>query len=92
MLSKVKAVMLCLSLGLLIDVSQSYAETFQTSAPVALVEDVTVDRILMQKDADRPIAPASMTKIMTAYVIFDLEGSKNRCLMRLAGDFGLLTL
>lgn len=64
--------MLCLSLGLLIDASQSHAETFQTSAPVALVEDVSVGRILMQKNADRPIAPASMTKIMTAYVIFDL--------------------
>lgn len=64
--------MLCLSLGLLIDVSQSHAETFQTSAPVALVEDVSVGRILMQKNAVRPIAPASMTKIMTAYVIFDL--------------------
>ncbi|MBS0999561.1 D-alanyl-D-alanine carboxypeptidase [Acetobacter persici] len=72
MLSKVKAVMLCLSLGLLIDVSRSHAETFQASAPVALVEDVSVGRILMQKNADRPIAPASMTKIMTAYVIFDL--------------------
>lgn len=70
--SKVKAIMLCLSLGLLIDVSQSHAETFQTSAPVAFVEDVSVGRILMQKNADRPIAPASMTKIMTAYVIFDL--------------------
>ncbi|KAA8388511.1 D-alanyl-D-alanine carboxypeptidase [Acetobacter sp. DmW_136] len=71
-LNKVKAVMLCLSLSLLIDAPQSHAQTFQTSAPVALVEDVTVGRILMQKDADRPIAPASMTKIMTAYVIFDL--------------------
>nr|WP_249210697.1 D-alanyl-D-alanine carboxypeptidase family protein [Acetobacter persici] len=71
-MSKVKAVMLCLSLGLLIDVSRSHAETFQASAPVALVEDVSVGRILMQKNADRPIAPASMTKIMTAYVIFDL--------------------
>ncbi|WP_338333686.1 serine hydrolase [Acetobacter sp. LMG 32666] len=72
MLSKVKAVMLCLSLGLLIDVSRSHAETFQASAPVALVEDVSVGRILMQKNADRPIAPASMTKVMTAYVTFDL--------------------
>lgn len=70
--SKVKAIMLCLSLGLLIDVSQSHTETFQTSAPVAFVEDVSVGRILMQKNADHPIAPASMTKIMTAYVIFDL--------------------
>lgn len=71
-LSKVKAVMLCLSLGLLIDVSRSHAETLQANAPVALVEDVSAGRILMQKNADHPIAPASMTKIMTAYVIFDL--------------------
>lgn len=33
--------------------------------------DVTADQILAQKDIDVPVEPASLTKLMTAYLVFD---------------------
>lgn len=45
---------------------------FQTVAPVAYMEDLSSDAVLYAKDADRRMPPASMAKMMTAYVAFDL--------------------
>ncbi|MBX3593899.1 D-alanyl-D-alanine carboxypeptidase family protein [Sphingomonas sp.] len=45
---------------------------FETSAPVAYMEDLSSHAVLFQKDADRRMPPASMAKMMTAYVAFDL--------------------
>ncbi|MEG3180032.1 D-alanyl-D-alanine carboxypeptidase family protein [Sphingomonas sp. LT1P40] len=45
---------------------------FQTTAPVAFMEDLSSNAILYAKDADRRMPPASMAKMMTAYVAFDL--------------------
>jgi D-alanyl-D-alanine carboxypeptidase (penicillin-binding protein 5/6) len=45
---------------------------FQTPAPVAYIEDLSSGRVLLAKDADRRMPPASMAKMMTAYVAFDL--------------------
>ena len=42
-----------------------------TKAPNAIVIDVETGRILGVKKADRAIAPASMTKIMTALMVFE---------------------
>ena len=36
-----------------------------------LVMDVTASQILASKDIDTPVEPASLTKLMTAYVVFD---------------------
>ncbi len=44
---------------------------FKTPAPHAIIMDYDTGVILFEKDARRPIAPASMTKIMTAEMIFD---------------------
>ncbi|MDO9144516.1 MAG: D-alanyl-D-alanine carboxypeptidase family protein [Rhodoferax sp.] len=41
-----------------------------------LLVDVTADQILAQKDIDTPIEPASLTKLMTAYLVFDALRSK----------------
>lgn len=41
-----------------------------------LVLDVTANQILAQKDIDRPVEPASLTKLMTAYLVFDALRSK----------------
>lgn len=50
-----------------------------TTAPVAYVVDMGSGIVLLDKAADRPIAPASMTKMMTAYVAFDhIERGKLR--------------
>ncbi|RYY42885.1 MAG: D-alanyl-D-alanine carboxypeptidase, partial [Sphingomonadales bacterium] len=45
---------------------------FETAAPVAYLEDLSSGAVLYAKDADRQMPPASMAKMMTAYVAFDL--------------------
>lgn len=45
---------------------------FETAAPVAFMEDLSSGAVLYAKDADRRMPPASMAKMMTAYVAFDL--------------------
>jgi D-alanyl-D-alanine carboxypeptidase (penicillin-binding protein 5/6) len=45
---------------------------FETIAPVAFMEDLSSNAVLYAKDADRRMPPASMAKMMTAYVAFDL--------------------
>ena len=47
------------------------AWAFDTSARAAFVLDVTTDTVLMQKDAQAPLPPASMSKLMTLYVAFE---------------------
>ena len=41
-----------------------------------LLLDVTADQMLAQKDIDTPVEPASLTKLMTAYLVFDALRSK----------------
>jgi len=41
-----------------------------------LLMDVTADQILAQKDIDTPVEPASLTKLMTAYLVFDALRNK----------------
>ena len=45
---------------------------FDTPAPVAFIQDLSSGAILLAKDADRRMPPASMSKIMTVYVAFDM--------------------
>jgi D-alanyl-D-alanine carboxypeptidase (penicillin-binding protein 5/6) len=48
------------------------APTFDTPAPVAFMVDTSSNAILYAKDADRHMPPASMAKMMTSNVAFDL--------------------
>jgi D-alanyl-D-alanine carboxypeptidase (penicillin-binding protein 5/6) len=41
-----------------------------------LVMDVTANQVLAAKDAAQPVEPASLTKLMTAYVVFDALRAK----------------
>lgn len=41
-----------------------------------LLLDVTADQLLAGKDIDVPVEPASLTKLMTAYIVFDALRSK----------------
>ena len=52
--------------------SVAAAPQFQTPAPVALLQDLSTGAILFSRDADRRMPPASMAKMMTVYVAFDL--------------------
>ena len=45
---------------------------FDIKASTAILQDFTSGEILFEKDADREIYPASMTKIMTSIIAFDL--------------------
>ena len=48
------------------------APPFETTAPVAYMVDLSSGAELYAKDADRRIPPASMAKMMTAYLAFKL--------------------
>ena len=48
------------------------APQFDTPAPVAYLVDLSSGAILLSKDPDRPIPPASMAKMMTTEVAFEL--------------------
>jgi D-alanyl-D-alanine carboxypeptidase (penicillin-binding protein 5/6) len=41
-----------------------------------LLFDITANQLLAQKDIDSPVEPASLTKLMTAYLVFDALRSK----------------
>jgi D-alanyl-D-alanine carboxypeptidase (penicillin-binding protein 5/6) len=47
------------------------AAAFETSARAAYVVDVTTGTVLLNKNADTPLPPASMSKLMTLYVAFE---------------------
>jgi D-alanyl-D-alanine carboxypeptidase (penicillin-binding protein 5/6) len=65
----VTAVRLLLTLFLLL--TARGAEAFETTARAAIMIDNRSGDVLFAKDPDLPIPPASMSKLMTAYVIFD---------------------
>jgi D-alanyl-D-alanine carboxypeptidase (penicillin-binding protein 5/6) len=46
------------------------------AARAYLLLDVTANQVLAQRDADVPVEPASLTKLMTAYLVFDALRSK----------------
>ncbi len=47
------------------------AQDIETSARNAIVVDLTNEVILYEKNADELFAPASMSKMMTAYIVFE---------------------
>lgn len=60
------AALLCLALGL-----AGPARAFDTQAGAAYVYDVTTDTVLLAKNADEPLPPASMSKLMTLNMLFE---------------------
>lgn len=61
-----------LSLIALATPSIAAAPPFDTPAPIAYMIDLSSEAELYAKDADRRIPPASMAKMMTVYVAFDM--------------------
>ncbi len=47
------------------------AAAFETKAQAAFIMDQTTGTVLLDKDADRPLPPASMSKLMTLYMAFE---------------------
>jgi D-alanyl-D-alanine carboxypeptidase (penicillin-binding protein 5/6) len=48
----------------------------EVAARSYLLVDVTANQILAQKDIDSPVEPASLTKLMSAYIVFDALRAK----------------
>ncbi|MCE7026589.1 D-alanyl-D-alanine carboxypeptidase family protein [Jiella avicenniae] len=65
-LARLFAVLIVLALG------AAPAAAFDTKAPTAILLDVGTGRVLYEKNADDPIPPASLAKLMTAAVVFDM--------------------
>ena len=51
------------------------APSFDTPAPVAYMQDLSSGAVLYSKDADRRMPPASLAKMMTVYVAFQMIAS-----------------
>ncbi len=47
------------------------AQAFETKARAALVYDLTTNTVLLEKNADTPLPPASMSKLMTLNMLFE---------------------
>lgn len=47
------------------------AQAYDTTARAAYVVDQKTGTVLLSKDADQPLPPASMSKLMTLYVAFE---------------------
>ncbi len=66
----IKLRLITILLTLLLTVNSSAA--FDIKARTAILQDYLSGEILFEKDADKSIYPASMTKIMTTIIAFDL--------------------
>ena len=44
---------------------------YETQATAAILYDINTDTILFEKNADTPLPPASMSKLMTLYMLFE---------------------
>ncbi|MGR3485257.1 MAG: D-alanyl-D-alanine carboxypeptidase family protein [Paracoccaceae bacterium] len=52
-------------------ISPLAAQAFETRATAAFVFDAGTGTVLLDKNADRPLPPASMSKLMTLYMTFE---------------------
>jgi len=52
-------------------VAPVWANALETSATAAYIYDQTTDTVLLSKNADVPLPPASMSKLMTIYMAFE---------------------
>ncbi len=72
----------------LISVIQAQAQVPQPpeiAARAYLLVDLTAQQVLAELDADKPIEPASLTKLMTAYIVFDALKAKKISLQQTFG-------
>ena len=65
------ALCLCLSAALVAALQPRPAEAVDTEAQQFILMDAGTGMVLAEKNADEPMYPASMSKIMTLYVVFE---------------------
>ena len=66
-----RAATLTLGLGLILIAAPVSAAPIETAAGHALLIDYDTGTVLLEKNADEAIPPASMSKLMTLYMVFD---------------------
>lgn len=75
--SFMKNILLSLAAIVCLSATAQVPQPPEVAARSYLLLDVTANQILAQKDIDVPVEPASLTKLMTAYLVFDaLRGKK----------------
>lgn len=52
-------------------IAPAWATAFETNATAAYIYDQTTGTVLLSKNADLPLPPASMSKLMTIYMAFE---------------------
>ena len=68
-----RAILLAASAALLLtSAAPAAAPPYETPAPIAYLVDLSSGAVLLAKDADRRIPPASMAKMMTTEMAFEL--------------------
>ena len=71
-----KKILLSLIAAICLSAAAQTPQPPEIAARSYLLLDVTAGQILAQKDIDTPVEPASLTKLMTAYLVFDALRSK----------------
>ena len=72
-------------IGVLHAQAQVVPQPPEIAARAYLLVDVTAQQTLAELDADKPIEPASLTKLMTAYIVFDALKAKKITLQQTFG-------
>ena len=71
-----KTLLLMLAAAVSFSVAAQMPQQPEIAARSYLLLDVTANQILAEKDIDSPVEPASLTILMTAYLVFDALRSK----------------
>jgi D-alanyl-D-alanine carboxypeptidase (penicillin-binding protein 5/6) len=71
-----KTLLLAIAAAVSFSVAAQTPQPPEIAARSYLLLDVTANQLLAQKDIDVPVEPASLTKLMSAYLVFDALRSK----------------
>jgi len=71
-----KKVLLALTAAFCFQAWAQVPQAPEIAARAYLLLDVTANQMLAEKDIDMPVEPASLTKLMTAYLVFDALRTK----------------
>jgi D-alanyl-D-alanine carboxypeptidase (penicillin-binding protein 5/6) len=67
----VQLVRICATVAVLLATSLSAGAAYDTMARAAYIYDLTTDTVLFEKQADVPLPPASLSKLMTLNMLFE---------------------
>lgn len=71
MFRQIAALLFVLAMSAFVAAAASAQPVYESPAKAALVYDFETDTVLFERDADTPKPPASMSKLMTLYMVFE---------------------